>query len=131
FSREVKIVDLWKRFQVERASDRGLDSLPLQNADYNIAPQGLAAAIFAPERSRALHAMIFGLAPSWRSGKPIANRFTNARAETLTGKPAFKELLPVKRCLIPATGYFEWRRENGRNQPYHFRLQGGGPFAFA
>jgi len=55
--------------------------------------------------------MRWGLVPSWAPDPSIGNRMINARSETLTEKPSFKQLLGTHRCLIPADGFYEWRRE--------------------
>lgn len=68
----------------------------------------------------------WGIKPPWSNQLLI-----NARSETLTEKPFFRGLLPDHRCLIPATGFFEWREESGKKQPYYFHLKGNAPFMFA
>jgi len=55
--------------------------------------------------------MRWGLVPSWADDPSIGNRMINARAETLAEKPSFKDPLGSRRCLVPANGFFEWRRE--------------------
>src|ERR1041385_4544837 len=121
-----------KRFEAEGIFDHGINSiLRLRDPAFNIAPQTHGMTVFAPEGTRTVHMMEFGLVPPWCYGKKITGRFTNTRAETINEKLAFKDLLPGKRCLIPATGFFEWKKEDGRKQPYHFRLRGSGLFAFA
>jgi putative SOS response-associated peptidase YedK len=55
----------------------------------------------------------------------------NARAETLAQRPSFKELLATRRCIIPATGFYEWAKRGGEKIPMHFRLKDGGVFGFA
>jgi putative SOS response-associated peptidase YedK len=132
YSRDAQIQAVWQRFQADGIFEHGPNSIPyLQKSDFNIAPQNYALTVFTPDNRRKINSMIFGLAPAWCYGKKITNRFMNARAETLTDKLAFKDLLSAKRCLIPATGFYEWKKEDGRKQPYHFRLKGGGLFAFA
>ena len=69
---------------------------------------------------------IWGILPPWSK-----QRLINARVENLLAKSFFKGLMQKNRCLIPATGFFEWREENGKKQPYHFRLRDGEPFFFA
>ncbi len=77
----------------------------------------------------------WGLIPSWApSGAKepgIGNRTINARAETLAEKPAFRAAFRRRRCLIPADGFYEWKTERGRKQPYRIALASGAPFAFA
>jgi putative SOS response-associated peptidase YedK len=55
----------------------------------------------------------------------------NARSETAPGKPSFRRAFRERRCLIPADGFYEWRRTNGAKQPYFIHMEAGGPFAFA
>ncbi|MDA1326075.1 MAG: SOS response-associated peptidase, partial [Proteobacteria bacterium] len=59
------------------------------------------------------------------------SRMINARAETLRSKPAFKEAVVARRCLVPADGFYEWRMEDGHKQPFRIGMKGGVPFAFA
>ncbi len=81
----------------------------------------------------------WGLIPSWApSGAPsgakesgLGNRMINARAETIAEKPAFRAAFRRRRCLIPADGFYEWKTERGRKQPYRIVLESGAPFAFA
>jgi putative SOS response-associated peptidase YedK len=97
---------------------------------YNIAPSSWVPIIIRePNAQRHYRFMRWGLVPGWahddKSG-PI-----NARAETVAEKPMFKASLRRKRCLVPATGFFEWKEVDGRKQPYYFTVNGGAPFAFA
>ena len=68
----------------------------------------------------------WGLSVPW-STKPMIN----ARAETAAQKPTFRKALQERRCLIPTTGFYEWRTEGGRKQPYLFQRADGAPFVFA
>jgi len=81
--------------------------------------------------SRRLDLLRWGLIPFWAKDPGIGARMINARAETVAEKPAFRAAFRRRRCLIPADGFYEWRREGPRKQPYHFRLPDGGPFAMA
>jgi len=60
----------------------------------------------------------WGLIPSWAKDPSIGNRMFNARAETVAEKPSFRNAYKRRRCLVPANGFYEWRLENGRKQPY-------------
>ena len=64
------------------------------------------------------------------SSKPVA-QMINARSETITEKPSFKRLVQQRRCLIPANGFYEWRREGNRKVPIWIHLRDKKPFAFA
>ena len=72
-----------------------------------------------------------GLVPSWAKNPAIGSAMINARSETAATKPAFREALQQRRCLIPADGFYEWLRTGSRKQPYCFEMQDGDPFAFA
>jgi len=100
---------------------------------YNLTPTERVRFIFsnANEQRQLGHAH-WGLVPHWsKTGKTDKPLF-NARAETVLQKPAFCDAFIRGRCLIPASGWYEWRRsEEVRKQPYHLRLETGEPFAFA
>ncbi len=98
---------------------------------FNIAPTQavLAIANNHPDRLEFFH---WGLIPSWAKDPAIGNRMINARAETLAEKPAFKTALKRRRCLIPADGFYEWRKDGGGGKtPMFIHLKSGEPFAFA
>jgi putative SOS response-associated peptidase YedK len=100
----------------------------------NIAPsQEVAAVRLGEEESGLRHFawLRWGLIPSWAKEPGIGNRTINARAETIAGKPAFRAAFRRRRCLIPADGFYEWKTERGRKQPYRITLESGAPFAFA
>jgi putative SOS response-associated peptidase YedK len=73
----------------------------------------------------------WGLIPSWAKDKTIGHHTINARAETVAEKPTFRASFRKRRCLIPATGFFEWQATNGHKQPYNIRVGDGKLFAFA
>jgi putative SOS response-associated peptidase YedK len=75
--------------------------------------------------------MQWGLVPRWAEDPSIGNRLINARAETAADKPAFRDAMRRRRCLIVADGFYEWQRQGGAKQPYFIRLRDGRPFAFA
>ncbi len=104
----------------------------------NIAPSQDVAAVRLREDGAGERQFVWlrwGLIPSWAPGgakEPgIGNRMINARAETIAEKPAFRAAFRRRRCLIPADGFYEWKTERGRKQPYRIALEGGAPFAFA
>lgn len=100
---------------------------------YNIAPSQMIAVIQkqpgGPERQ--LSMMRWGLIPRWGKDSRIGFKLINARAETLTEKPAFRPAYRQRRCLIAADGFYEWRHEGRQKQPYLFQMKEGGIFAFA
>jgi putative SOS response-associated peptidase YedK len=84
------------------------------------------------EERRQVALFQWGLVPSW-SAPSDSNRggLINARAETLEDKPSFAESFRTRRCLIPADGFYEWKRSGKWKQPYFFQLQDESQFAFA
>lgn len=99
---------------------------------YNIAPSQ-PVAVIPNDSSNALNFFSWGLIPSWAKDPAIGNRMINARAETLAEKPSFRSAFRRRRCLIPASGFYEWRQEIGRKvkTPMYIHLKSGKPFAFA
>lgn len=75
--------------------------------------------------------MRWGLVPFWAKDAGIGARMINARADTLAEKPAFREALKRRRCLIPADGFYEWSGGAGRKQPHYIHRRDGGLLAFA
>jgi putative SOS response-associated peptidase YedK len=106
---------------------------PILEPQYNIAPtQMVAAVLFKPEsENRQFQQLRWGLIPSWAKDPGMGAKLINARAETVAEKPAFRSAFKHRRCLVVADGFYEWHRENGKKQPYYFRLQDGQPFGFA
>ncbi|HUG93913.1 MAG TPA: SOS response-associated peptidase [Planctomycetaceae bacterium] len=99
---------------------------------YNIAPTQPVAAIRRTARGRELSLVRWGLIPSWADDPKIGDRMINARADSVATKPAFRSAFKRRRCLIPADGFYEWKKSGGKtNQPYQIGLQDGRPFAFA
>ena len=92
---------------------------------YNIAPTQPVITVVSPEE---VQEMIWGLIPSWsKEPKPIIN----ARAETLDDKTSFSDSFHHRRCLIPADGFYEWRRVGKARQAFFFQMKDGRGFAFA
>ena len=73
----------------------------------------------------------WGLIPHWSKDQKIGYKLINARCETVASTPAFRSAFKARRCLIPAAGYYEWQRRDGKKQPFLFRRKDGRPFAFA
>lgn len=110
-----------------------VDQAPELEARYNIAPtqEVPVCRVLEHGESRRLDKLRWGLVPFWADDKKIGNRMINARSETASSKPAYRAAFKRRRCLIPADGFFEWRKENGGKQPYLFRKQNASLFAFA
>ncbi|NLX14475.1 MAG: SOS response-associated peptidase [Phycisphaerales bacterium] len=103
----------------------------LRRPRYNIAPTQKVPALLVRNGRRVLAEMQWGLVPAWARDKAMGVRLINARAETLSEKPAFRNALRKSRCLIPADGFYEWQKQGARKIPMYIRLIGGRPFAFA
>jgi putative SOS response-associated peptidase YedK len=99
---------------------------------YNIAPTQLVPAIRATEDGgREAFEARWGLIPPWAKDRKMAARMINARSETVASKPAFRAAVRSRRCLIPADGFYEWRKIDGAKQPYLIRFADRRPFGFA
>ena len=110
----------------------GLLGTPLNlRPRFNVAPSQDVAAVRANDDGRTLAMLRWGLIPAWASDPAIGHRLINARSETAAEKPSFRTAFRHRRCLIPADGFYEWRRQGKTRQPWLFGLRDGAPFAFA
>ena len=96
---------------------------------YNIAPTQLVPVVRATDSGREITSIRWGLIPSW--AKDTSSAQINARSETVLEKPAFRESFERRRCLIPADGFYEWKRTGKLKQPFHFGMKDDSLFAFA
>lgn len=99
-------------------------------ARYNIAPSQ-PVLVIPNRRQRLLRPARWGLVPQWARDPSIGQRLINVRADTLAARPAFREVLERKRCLIPADGFYEWRRDGKQRRAFYVRARDGAPMAFA
>jgi putative SOS response-associated peptidase YedK len=100
---------------------------------YNAAPTQLVGAVTDAD-ARKMEWFRWGLIPFWARDMSIGNRMINARAETIMEKPSFRQAFQKRRCIIPADGFFEWRKSaEGKtpSTPYYITLKEREPFAFA
>lgn len=100
-------------------------------ARYNVAPTDEAFVVVQREDRRAVTAYRWGLVPHWSTDRKSASRMFNARAETITASPAFREAFRRRRCLVPVDSFYEWKREGGVRQPYRVTRADGLPLALA
>ena len=99
---------------------------------FNIAPTQEAPVIrTAKDGGREVALLRWGLVPFWAKDLAVGNRMINARAEGVEAKPAFRAAIQQRRCLVPATGFYEWRGDPGRKQPYAVTLRDRPMFVFA
>lgn len=111
----------------------GVSVIPPLAPRYNIAPSQPVAAVRATPAGggREIAFLRWGLIPSWSKDPAIGSRLINARAETARDKPSFRNAFRRHRCLIPANGFYEWRRQERGKQPYLVRMRDERLFAFA
>lgn len=107
--------------------------LPNYPARFNLAPTDpvLTVRFSAKRAERSLDALRWGLVPPWAKDLSFGARCINARAETLAIAPAFRDAFRSRRCLIPAAGFYEWRKDGATRTPYAIVPSDGPIFAFA
>ena len=116
----------------EVAAHYQLPETPFIAPRYNIAPtQPVAAVRLSSAGARQLTHFQWGLIPSWSKDPSLGSKMINARAETAADKPAFRAAFKRRRCLIPATGCYEWQAVAGRKQPMHIHAADGGLLSLA
>jgi putative SOS response-associated peptidase YedK len=99
---------------------------------FNIAPTQEAPVVrLSAEGEREIALLRWGLVPFWAKDRKFGTKAINARSEGIEAKPAFREAFRQRRCIVPATGFFEWQGEPGRKQPFAITLPGQALFAFA
>ena len=100
-------------------------------ARYNIAPTQPMPIVRIAEGERHFALVRWGLVPSWVKDPRAFSLLINARGDTVNEKPAFRTAMKRRRCLIPADGFYEWKQEGARKQPFCIRPRDGEPLAFA
>ncbi len=100
-------------------------------ARYNIAPTQPIPIVRLQDSERHFVLVRWGLIPSWVKDPKNFALLINARGESVCDKPAFRNAMKRRRCLIPADGFYEWKALGGRKQPYYIRAKSGEPLAFA
>jgi len=104
----------------------------LLGADYNVAPTREVFTVLHDGDARVLVTSRWGLIPFWAKDAKIGNRMINARSETVAEKSAFRSAFKKKRCIIPADGFYEWTKPEGKKrQPWFIHRPDGEPYAFA
>ncbi len=108
--------ELVEEYEIDFVDDLG----PAASPRWNIAPTMPIATVLVDDRdgheTRLLTATRWGLIPPWAKERPM--QLINARVETVAEKPSFRNAIRRRRCIVPADGYYEWRAEGGRKQPY-------------
>ena len=122
------------RFAMTQSEEKVMNDFQIQHSEvlleprYNISPSQDIPVIVQQDGIRRLENRQWGLIPFWsKTPKPMIN----ARSETASEKPAFRQAFKKRRCLIPASGFFEWTKEDGKKQPYFIFLKDKSSMAFA
>ena len=123
FTLHHSVPELVSRFSVEQTF---LDLPPR----YNIAPSQPVAVVIQRQQRQLLE-FRWGLVPFWAKAAAIGNRLINARAESLPDTAAFRNAFRRRRCIVPASGYFEWMRRGSGKVPHYIQLADRQPFAMA
>ncbi len=113
--------------------DLPASAVPPYSPRYNLAPTQPALVLRRHPHTgqKELTFLVWGLIPSWAKDPSIGNKLINARAETLADKPAFRAAFRRRRCLVPADGFYEWKKTGAGKQPYFIARKDGRPMALA
>lgn len=122
FALKTPPIELITRFGLEECADFA--------PRYNI-PPGTDIPVIrqSPEGKRVLHLLRWGLVPHWAKDPSIGAKLNNARGESVAEKPSFRDAYKRRRCLIPMSGFFEWKAEGKIKQPYYISAKSGEPLA--
>jgi len=106
-------------------------NVPYLQPRYNIAPGQPVLTLRKTVEGKQWFWMRWGLIPAWAKDPTISNKLINAKAETLREKPSFREAFTKRRCLIPASGFYEWQKQGKYKQPYYLTVTEREPIAMA
>lgn len=115
----------------KRVEDRWFDDLAAFGSCYNITPTEAAPVMRMVEGRPTVALLRWGLIPYWAKDSAMGGRLINARADTLAQKPAFRDAYRWRRCLVPASGFYEWKKVSSGKQPWYVTSADGTMMAFA
>lgn len=121
--------EILKEYDLE-PSDKLQTALKL-NDNYNVAPSMEMPVIVRGKQEHVIEMMTWGLIPTWSKSGHEPLKLINARQEGLTEKPMWKRLVKLGRCVIPARGFYEWKKTDSGKQPYYITPKNEGVFSFA
>ena len=111
---------------------RGMDSIDDWSPRYNVAPTTTVLCVRQSDDGRELFPAKWGLIPSWAKDSKLAASCINARADTVATKPMFRSAFKARRCIVVASGFYEWRKIDAKNkQPHYITLKSGEPMPMA
>jgi putative SOS response-associated peptidase YedK len=114
------------------AADFGVSSVTVDfSPNRNVHPGQEIPVIVSRNHENVLEVCRWGLIPFWAKDPAVGAKMINARAETVAQKPSFKYAFAKRRCLIPADGFYEWKKAGDQKIPYLFFLKSRRPFVFA
>jgi putative SOS response-associated peptidase YedK len=119
----ITIDELMRHYMIEIPTNR------YHTPRYNVAPGQMVMAVISDGEKNRLGELKWGLIPSWAKDEKIGYKMINARAETITEKPAYRNSFQQRRCLIPADGFYEWRKSD--KQPFRITLKSEQIFSMA
>jgi putative SOS response-associated peptidase YedK len=119
----ITIDELMRHYMIEVPTNR------YHTPRYNVAPGQMVMAVISDGEKNRLGELKWGLIPSWAKDEKVGYKMINARAETVTEKPAYRNSFKQRRCLIPADGFYEWRKSD--KQPFRITLKGEPIFSMA
>jgi putative SOS response-associated peptidase YedK len=126
FTSKAKPEEIEKEFKIGKLNPK------IFEPRYNIAPSQIIPAVLETKGERIVSGLKWGLIPSWAKDDSFASKTINARAETLAEKASFKNAFKSRRCIIPASGFYEWAKKGASaKQPFYFYLKDKDVFGFA
>ena len=126
FTQKANKQHIAKEFSIESFQDS------LLKPRYNIAPMQIIPAVLEAGDERIISGLKWGLIPNWSKDDTFAAKLINARAESIAEKPSFRDAFRNRRCIIPASGFYEWdKKSSGAKQPFYFYLKEKEVFGFA
>lgn len=120
-----------KEFDLKPKKDPQVKFLLDIHDNFNVAPGHLMPVIVRGEQEHHPELMKWGLIPSWSKDSKIGYKLINAREETLYEKPVWKRLVKSRRCIVPASGFYEWQKTKDGKVPYYITPKNDGFFSFA
>ena len=127
FSAEVLMDEMSEALSAAHMTIAFVDDGPLFAPNYNTAPTHIVPILRHEESLVVIDPMQWGLVPSWSKDPSVGSKMINARSETITEKPSFRQSVPGRRCIIPMSGFYEWDRSDPKRKvPYFVTREDGG-----